>query len=136
MDAVVEAVRPVDGTQDAEASRVAIQESLAELLNRFPGADLLNLSEEQQLFAVERFVALDVYMRFRLDVGKTIQDKAPGVATALARLREVKDYIKETVSAAFRGLRTAGQRISAGSIARMVAQALRQTLDVFEAYAT
>ena len=44
MDAVVEAVRPVDGTQDAEASRAAIRDALAELLTRFPDADLLSLA--------------------------------------------------------------------------------------------
>ena len=41
MDAVVEAVRPVDGTQDAEAERAAIRDALSELLTRFPEADLL-----------------------------------------------------------------------------------------------
>ena len=40
MDAVVEAVRPVDGTQDAEAERAAIRDALSELLTRFPEADL------------------------------------------------------------------------------------------------
>lgn len=136
MDAVVEAVRPIDGTQDAEACRMAIRDSLSELLNRFPDADLLSLSEEQRLFAVERFVALDVYTRFRLDVGKTIQDKAPTATAALSRFKEVKDYIKETVSAAFRRLRTAGQTVSALRIAGMVRQALRETFEVFEDYAT
>lgn len=102
MDAVVEAVRPTDGTQDAEASRWAVRDALSELLNRFPEADLLNLSEDQRLFVIERYVALDVYNRFRLDVGKTIQDNAPTVAAVLALFKEVKNYIKEAVSAAFR----------------------------------
>ncbi len=72
MDAVVEAVRPSDGTQDAEASRAAIKDALSELLTMFPEADLLNLSEDQHGFAIERFVAIDVYRRFQLDLGKTI----------------------------------------------------------------
>ena len=46
MDAVVEAVRPTDGTQDAEASRVAIKEALSELLTKFPDAFLLELTEK------------------------------------------------------------------------------------------
>ena len=36
MDAVVEAVRPVDGTQDAEASRHAVNEALSDLFDRYP----------------------------------------------------------------------------------------------------
>ena len=77
MDAVVEAVRPVDGTQHAEAERAAIRDALSELLTKFPEADLLNLEPEQRAFAIERFTAIDVFRRFELDVGKTIVEKAP-----------------------------------------------------------
>jgi len=134
MDAVVEAVRPIDGTQDTEASRQAIRNALSELLNRFPDADLLNLSEDERVFAIERYVAVDVYNRFHLDVGKAIQDKAPGIAATLTRFKEVKDYIKETVSAAFRQVRAAGQALNARRIAQMVRQALGETFRVFEEY--
>jgi len=134
MDALVEAVRPIDGTQDAESSRQAIRDALSELLTRFPEADLLNLSEDQRVFAIERYVAVDVYNRFRLDVGKAIQDSAPGVAAALARFKEVKDYIKQTVSAAFRQVRAAGQVLNARRITQMVHQALAETFRVFQDY--
>ncbi len=128
MDAVVEAVRPI------EASRLAIRDALAELLNRFPEADLLNLSEDQRVFAIERYVASDVYNRFSLDVGKAIQDKAPSIAAALTRFKEVKDYIKETVSAAFRQVRAAGQAMNVRRITQMVRQTLGETFRVFEDY--
>ena len=51
MYAVVEAVRPVDGTQDAEAERSSILDALSELLTRFPNADLLDLDGEQRNYA-------------------------------------------------------------------------------------
>jgi hypothetical protein len=82
-NAVVEAIRPVDGTQDAEASRASIQNALSDLLQQFPEANLLELTEEQRIFAVERYLALDVFRRFELDLGVTIQEKAPDVRTAL-----------------------------------------------------
>lgn len=132
MDAVVEAVRPVDGTQDAEASRTAIKACLSEVLVRFPGADLLELSEEQRAFAIERYVALDVFERFVLDLGKTIQDRAPNASAALARLKDVKDYIRETVSSAFRRLRDAGRMLSAGGVSQIVQRTLLDALHVFE----
>jgi hypothetical protein len=99
MDAVVEAVRPADGTQDAEAERASTRDALSELLTQFPDADLLSLSEKQRVLITERFVAIDVFRRIQLDVGKTIQDKAPTAGAGLARLKEVKDYVKETVAA-------------------------------------
>ncbi|MFK3889219.1 Qat anti-phage system associated protein QatB [Sphingomonas sp. NPDC079357] len=135
MDAVVEAVRPVDGTQDAEASRAAIRDALSELLTRFPDADLLNLTPEQREFAIERFTAHDVFRRFDLDVGQTIREKAPSATTALSRLKQARDYVKETVSAAFRKLREAGRTLTAGRISEVVREALRETFEVFEGYA-
>jgi hypothetical protein len=134
MDAVVEAVRPADGSQDAEAGRAAIKDALSELLTIFPEADLLNLNEDQRALAIERFVAIDVYRRFQLDLGKTIQDKAPTATVALARLKEVKDYIRETISAAFRKLRTAGSRVTTGSVNEFVRAALSESFQVFEGY--
>ena len=68
MDAITDAVRPVDGSQDAESSRAAIQDALAETLERFPDADLLNLTEEQKEYVTEVFVAGEIYGRLLLDV--------------------------------------------------------------------
>jgi hypothetical protein len=135
MDAVVEAVRPVDGTQDTEASRAAIKDALADVLTRFPDADLLNLDENQREFAIERYVAADVFRRFDLDLGKTIRDRAQSAVAGLGRLKEVREYIRETVAASFRKLRGAGQRFVAGLITRVVQSALRETFQVFEGYA-
>lgn len=135
MDAVVEAVRPVDGTQDAEAERAAIRDALSELLDRFPEADLLNLDSAQRDFAIERFTAIDVARRFELDLGQTIMEKAPNAATALARLKEAHEFIKQCVSAAFRKLREAGQTLTGTRVSAVVTNALRETFEVFEGYA-
>lgn len=135
MDAVVEAVRPVDGTQDAEAERAAIRDALSELLTRFPDADLLNLDPEQRAFAIERFTGIDVFRRFELDVGKTIVEKAPSAVAALSRLKEVREYVKQSVAAAFRKLRDTGRSLTSGRISQVVRDALRETFEVFEGYA-
>lgn len=135
MDAVVEAVQPTDGTQDAEAARASIKDALSELLTMFPEADLLNLNEDQRGFAIEHYVAIDVFRRFQLDLGKTIQDKAPTATAALSRLKEVTNYIKETVAAAFRKLRTEGTRLTTGRISGFVQAALSEAFQVFEGYA-
>lgn len=134
MDALVEAVRPIDGTQDADASRGAIRNAMSELLDRFPEADLLNLTDDQRLFGIEGFVALDIYNRFVLDVGKTIHDKAPTAIAALSRLKDVKDYVKQTVSACFRARVKTGETLGARRITDLVRQTLRATFKVFEDY--
>ena len=135
MDAVVEAVRPVDGTQDAEAERASIRDALSELLTRFPDSDLLSLDTDQRNYVIERFTAIDVFRRFELDLGKTILEKAPNANAALGRLKEVRDYIKQSVAASFRRLRDAGRTLTSGRIGQMVQDALKETFEVFEAYA-
>jgi hypothetical protein len=135
MDAVVEAVRPVDGTQDAEASRTSIKDALSDVLKQFPDADLRDLKQEQRDLAIERFVAGDVFRRIDLDLGKTIREKSPNAATGLGRLKEIREYVRETVAASFRKLREVGQVLVAGKITRIVQNALRETFQVFEGYA-
>lgn len=134
MDAVVEAVRPVDGTQDAEASRQAVNEGLSDLLDRYPDADLLNLDEDQRLFVIERFIAQDVYNRLILDVGKSVQEKAADFSAALLRMRQIKDYIRETISARFRAMRATASALSPRSVAQMATRALVVAFTVFEEY--
>ena len=134
MDAVVEAVRPIDGTQDTEASRHAINDALSDLLTRYPEADLLNLSDEQRFLAIEGYVAIDVFNRFDLDVGKHLRSKAPSVAAELSRLREVKTYIRETIAAAFRTARAKTRVLSPRVVTRLVRTALQEALEVFEEY--
>lgn len=134
MDAVVEAARPHDGTLDAEAARAAIRDALSDLLGRFDRADLLQLTSEQREFAIERFTAYDVYRRFVLDVGKHLVDKAPNKTTALARLKQARDYIREVVAEAFRGLREQGRALTAWNVQGTVRAALADSLHVFEGY--
>ena len=134
MDAVVEAVRPVDGTQDAEASRQAVNEGLSDLLDRYPDADLLNLDENQRLFAIERFIAQDVYNRLSLDVGKAVQEKAPSFSAALFRMRHIKEYIREAISAGFRAMKAKASALTPRSVAQMTTRALAEAFAVFEDY--
>jgi hypothetical protein len=135
INAVVEAVRPIDGTQDAEASRAAIGEALSELLKQSPTVDLTGLTPEQIGNVIESYVALDVYRRVELDLGKHIQAKAPSAKAFLSRLKIIKSYIKQTVSSAFKKLKAAGQQLTTGKVNAVVRGALSETFSVFEGYA-
>jgi hypothetical protein len=78
---------------------------------------------------------MDVFRRFMLDLGTVIHEKAPSLSTALMRLKEVREYIRETVSAAFRKLNQSSQNISGGKLAQLVKRALGDAFDVFSGYA-
>lgn len=135
INAVIEAVRPIEGTQDAEAARASLRDALSEVLVVYPDADLLDLNAEQREFAVEMYVAEDIYRRFDLDLGTHIRSKAPSATSASSRMKQARDYIKERVRASFRKLRKAGQVFSDKRVHQIVHQALRDTFQVFEGYA-
>ena len=136
IDAIIEAVRPVDGTQDAEASRMAVSDALSQLLERFPDADLLSLSQEELRFVIERFVSKDVFQRLELDIGQGVHEKAPTAVAALDRLKQMRDYIRETVAAAFRRMYDAGTTLTNGTVGRIIRTALLDAMEVFEVAAT
>ena len=132
MAAIIESVRPVDGTQDAETSPAALEGALSsELLDQFPNADLLALTEAERLFVVERYTALDIFNNLALNIGKALQEKAPSISAGLIRLRELKNYVKQTVAAQFRDVRRTGQTLSPRTVAGIVRQTIQQTFDVF-----
>jgi hypothetical protein len=136
IEALIEAIKPVDGTQDAEANRKSLADALSELMTKHPAADLLTLTPEQLTLAMALFVANDVYARFFLDVGKAIIEHAPSVSTGLSRLKEVKEYIREVVIAEFKKLTSASMPTTRGQMVGIVSTALRDAIDVFEGYAT
>ncbi len=135
IDAIIDVVRPVDGTQDAEASRQSINDALSDLVARYPDVDLFELTEQQREFVLERLVSLDVYRRFALDVGKSIQDKAPSASAAMSRLRQVREYIRETITASFQRLRDAGSVFTGNRVSTLVRRALQDAFDVFSEFA-
>jgi hypothetical protein len=134
LDAIIEAIRPADGTQDAESSRRAVRDALSDVLERYPEADLLDLDGTQRQFVLQRFVGLDVYNRFCLDLGQKLDEHASSASVAAARFAEVREYIAATVAAAFDKLWASGVTPASPDLARVTQGALRETFRVFEEY--
>lgn len=133
-DTIIEAIRPIDGDLDSEASRNSMKNAFSDLLEKYKDADLLNLNEEQRLYVIERFISGDVFTRFDLDMGKNILKNASSPASALSRLKEAKDYIKETVASSFKKIFTPAT-ISSKAIVTLIRETLEDAFHVFESYA-
>lgn len=131
---IVEAVRPVDGTQDAEASREAIAEALAEVLRQNPDADLQDLTDDQRQLAVQEYVARDMFHRLVLDVGAAVKTHAPDARTYLKRLDQIRSYLRQEVAAAFRRLAAAGTRATRSQVGELSRRAIADAISVFEEY--
>lgn len=132
-DMIIEAIRPIDGDLDSEASRNSMKNAFSDLLEKYKDVDLLNLNEEQRLYIIEKYIAGDVFARFDLDMGKDIRKNASSPASALTRLKEAKDYIKETVSSSFKKIVTTAT-ITSRSIVSLTRDTLEDAFHVFESY--
>lgn len=122
-----------DGTQDREASQKAITSSLSELLDAFPDANLLALTEEQIDFALERHLAHEVFRRIDLDIGKTLRARATTAPLAVTRLNEMLDYVRASVSTIFRKQRGTS-RLTKRDATRLATIVIQDTYVVFEGY--
>ncbi len=133
-DAIAEAIRPPDGTLDAEASRDAIAQAFSDLVENVPNVDLSHLTPEYIELVIEWYVAYDLCRRIELDVGLHIQDKAPNAAVAVSRMEDMKDYVRECVAAQFRSARDSGRRLTRSAAASIANVVIEETFRVFEDY--
>lgn len=134
VNAIIEAVRPIDGTQDSEASRESIKDALSELLDKNPDADLLELDDNDKYVVVETFLATDIYRRIALDVGKHIQDKAPNAVAGVNRLKQIKEYVRETVKSSFKKTGKNLSSLSQHQVTQLARSVIEDTYEVFEDY--
>lgn len=133
-DAIIDAVTPTDGSQDAESSRDSAARAFAEVLEINPTADLTALPQDMVELFFERFLANDLVARIQLDVGKAVLDRAKDAATAVQRLETMQSFVKQEFSRAVLALKDAGQRLQQGNGKELGAAALKATLDVFEGW--
>lgn len=134
IDRVARFVSPSDGTQDAESSQRAINAALSDLLETDANADIASLSQQQIAWVLERHIVYEIVQRIELDVGRSILGKAPSPASAIARMKEVREYVEETVAAAFRAQRQTGRPLDGSKATRLTVNVIQETFKVFEEY--
>lgn len=135
IDAVIESVCPINGSQDTESARNAMNDAFSELLSKYPQADLADLSESERNFVIVNYVSIDVYRRFILDVGDKFRKNAVSPAVAVSRMKQAKEYIKETIAASFKSLAKGSTKVAGKGISKIVRIALRNAFLVFAEYA-
>lgn len=129
-DALVDAIRPIDGTQDAEATRDSVARALSDMLDQ--KADITSLTPQQVDQVTASTLGYDVALRIELDVGKAIIAKAPTKGDGLERLQEMKDYVREIVAAEYAEERASVGTVGRAAIERISRNAIQQAFEVFE----
>jgi hypothetical protein len=72
--------------------------------------------------------------RIELDVGKAIVDNAPSPVAAIDRMEEMREYVEETVAAAFRIHRETDRPVDAAVATKLTSAVIQKTFSVFEEY--
>jgi hypothetical protein len=134
IDVLVDFVSPIDGSQDAESSQHAIAAALSDLLETHPNLDLKALTSEEVFWVFVRHLVYEIHYRVQLDVGKAVIRNAPSLPAAMKRLDEIRDYIQETVSAAFRKRRSSDPPLTRAAATALASSILEDTFAVFEEY--
>lgn len=134
IDSIVDATRSLDGTQDAETCRASINDALVELFEIHPDADLLNLNDLEKSIVIERFIASEIFRRFILDVGSSIRNKAQNATIAARRLKEAKEYIRETVVFSLKKIKSSGKKLGSSNVRSISKELLEESFSVFEDY--
>lgn len=133
-DIIVDALRPVDGTQDTEGARDSVSRALSEVLAHNPNADLAALTPPEIDLVIESYIAGDLAQRIEFDVGQAILDKAPNYAQGVDRLEEMKSYVRQEVARAFRARATVGQTMNRQVATALANDIIRDTFEIFESY--
>ena len=134
VDRIAAALSPSDGTLDSEASRRSISLALCKLIRRDPTADLAALTTTQIELAMEIFIGEEICSRIDLDVGKTVSDNAPSLATALERLGQMNRYVRQTVAESFRKWRADAGSLTQQAASSLAFKVIQDTFEVFEEY--
>lgn len=132
-DHIIEAVCPVDGKQDTDASRDSIARAIADLVEQNPDADLTALSQDQIEFITERYVAYDLCCRIQFDVGNAVINKTDP-ATGVRRLEEMNQYIKAKVAECFRLQRERGQQMARHIVSSFSVWVINNVFTIFEGW--
>lgn len=133
-DKIIDAICPVNGSQDAEAQRDSLSRAISDLAEQYQNLDLTALNQEQIEKLLEFFIGYDISHRVELDVGKAIFAKAANYAAAVNRIEEMRQYIREKVSAAFRAQIKNGGKLTRSTGMQVMNNVIRDTLKVFEDY--
>ncbi len=134
IEAIVEAVSPLDGTLDSEAAQDSINKVLSELVDQNPDVDLSNLGIDSCVTVVEKFVSNSVFSRIRLDIGQHVLDRASSPAEGLSRLGEIEEYVEESIQQAFSSATSLTSTTSLEKVSSIVSEVIEDTFEIFQSY--
>jgi hypothetical protein len=132
VNAIVHELAPLGGSADEESLRDSMAVALSDLLAREPNLDLMSLSQNDIWTLMSLFLATEVANRVCFDMGQFFESSQIDPSTAVAREREMRDFIRSEVSVAVNALQAGTANPTRSQLNELMQRALKTTFEVFE----
>lgn len=132
VNAIVRELAPPGGSADEESLRDSMAAALSDLLAQEPDLDLLSLSQDDIWSLMSLFLAAEVANRVCFDMGQFFESSLIDPSTAVAREREMRDFIRSEVRVAVSTLQVGTANPTRAQLDDLMQRAVKTTFEVFE----
>lgn len=129
---VIQQVTTSGGSLEEESCKDSMAQAMSELMEIQPDIDLLNMTDGDIWTLVEFFLSHEACSRLQLDIGQLFESSRLAPREVVARINDMRDYLKAELSAQMRSLRQANGNPSSRQLESMMQQALQNTFSVYE----
>jgi len=132
IDEVIGQLTTGGGSLEEESCKDSMAQAMAELMENQPNVDLLNMSDGDIWSLVEFFLAQEACNRLQLDIGQIFESSRLNPREVVARMNEMREYLKAEVSAQMRTIRQGNPNPTPRQLESTMQQALQSTFAVYE----
>jgi hypothetical protein len=129
---VIQQVTTSGGSLEEESCKDSMAQAMSELMENQPDIDLLNMNDGDIWTLVELFLSHEACSRLQLDIGQLFESSRLTPREVVARINDMRDYLKAELSAQMRSLRQANGNPLPGQLESTMRQALQNTFTVYE----
>jgi hypothetical protein len=129
---IIEQVMTGGGSIDEEACKDSMAQSMAELLELNPDAELLNMRDSDIWTLVELFLGNEACSRMQLDIGQLFESATLPPREAVLRTNEMRNFLKAELGTQLQTLRSRQPDPSPVQLERMMRSALELTFSIYE----
>lgn len=131
-DEIVKRTAPSGGSEDEAACQESMAQAMEDLLANDPDVDLLNLDDDSIWGLIESFLGYEAFHRLTLDIGQVFESASLSPRDSVARMKEMRDYLKAELGAQVEALRSNAAHTTSAQLQSILQSALENTFAVYE----
>lgn len=132
IDEIIRQVAPPGGSLDETSCRESMAQAMQDLMEKYPDANLLHLSDSEIWMVVELFLGYEAFNRLCNDIGQIFESPSLGFREIVARVEEMKEFLKAEISVQTDVLRQATPNPTSVQLRNLLRKAVLNTFFVYE----